>query len=54
MSVSEDEWICRENLKRLRRQLDEAQDPPERNLLNELIAQERAKLGQFARANRLR
>jgi len=54
MAMSEDEWVCHENLRRLRRQLDEAQDPPERNLLNELIAQERAKLGQFARANRFR
>ena len=54
MAASEEEWVCRENLKRLRRQLDEAQDRPERNLLNELIAQERAKLGQFAPANRAR
>lgn len=50
----EDEWVCRENLKRLRRQLEEAQDRYERGLLSELIAQERAKLDQLARTNKLR
>lgn len=54
MAASEDEWVCRENLKRLRTQLQEAQDRYERDLLNELIAQERAKLEQFSRTNKPR
>ena len=54
MGTSEDEWVCRENLKRLCRQLNEAQDRYERDLLNELIAKERAKLDQLWRTNKLR
>jgi len=54
MATSEDEWVCRENLKRMRRQLQEAQDRCERDLLRGLIAQERAKLDQLGRTNKLR
>ncbi len=54
MAASVDEWVCRENLKRLGRQLEEAQDQDERNMLSELIAHERAKLDQFARKNKPR
>jgi hypothetical protein len=52
MATSVDEWVCRENLKRLGRQLEQAQDQDERSLLSELIAHERAKLDQLARKNK--
>ena len=54
MAASEEEWVCRENLKRLHRQLDEAQDRYERDLLNELIAQERTKFDLLWRTNKAR
>jgi hypothetical protein len=51
MAASVDEWVCRENLKRLGRQLEEAQYQDERSLLSGLIAHERAKLDQLTRKN---
>lgn len=54
MAASMDEWICRENLTRLRRQLQDTPNPHERDVLNELIAHERAKLDQLLRTNKLR
>jgi len=54
MAASLDEWVCRENLKRLRSQLQEAQDRSERSLLIELIAHERGKLDRLARTNKPR
>jgi hypothetical protein len=49
MAASEEEWVCRENLRRFHRQMEEAQDRQERSLLSEMIAHERAKLDQLAR-----
>jgi hypothetical protein len=47
MATSQEEWVCRENLKLLRRQLQEVQDRHGRDVLDELIAQERAKLDRL-------
>jgi hypothetical protein len=43
-----DEWLCRENVERLRRQLAAARDEQRRGMLSSLLAEQEARLDRIA------